>query len=517
MQSKPIFFFTATMLVALCAAAAGSHADAFAVLLLASGPLVVATGGAAADLEDLTYDELTERLLAVKNRCDKIQADADKDGRDLTEREARRVEDAFAEFETIEAEIKTRPEQHQTRAQAAAATTKARAGAGRKTSHDVAGPFATRTDRDEPTSPRNGMVFAAGTKQFSASLFGAAPSRSAGEWKNGNEFLAAVASGRYDPRLQMRNDLGANESVGQDGGFAVPTIWYSGIVDQALQQAEFAQRCRIFPASSNTLMVPMVDTTHQDDGVAGLIAHWAAEARDQNLQRLKWRAAELKLNKTFILAEASSELVEDGVNYEAQLNQAMSLATAQTLDAGILYGTGVGMPLGVINSSSAIEIPKEAGQAADTVVWQNLVRMWSRLTAASRKRATWFVSSSLLPSLMAVKVPDTDAPALLSGGSNDAGAGAPVMQIFGRPVVTTDIASAGGDRGDIVLADFSQYALLMKRSARLESDAGPGFSRDVMAFRMILRVGGQPLWTSPITPFNSGPTLSWAAYLAERA
>jgi HK97 family phage major capsid protein len=232
---------------------------------------------------------------------------------------------------------------------------------------------------------------------------------------------------------------------------------------------------------------------------------------------MKWRAVELKLNKIFVLGEASSELVEDGVGYETQLAGSMSEATAYALDAGILYGNGVGQPLGVLNSPSAIQIDAESGQAADSVLYENLVNAYSRLAPACQKRAVWFVSPGVLPQMLTMTFPGSDNPVLLSGGQNDAASGAPALSIFGRPVVVTEIAPQLGDAGDIVFADLTQYALLMKRTARLEADAGPGFARDVMTWRMILRVSGQPMWNEPITPYGGGPTMSWATYLAPRS
>lgn len=443
----------------------------------------------------LPQDRIDSSISQHNTLIEKIKADAS--GRELTSREESRLSDLQESLTVFNAEDERRRQPN-----------------GRKTSVDVRGSVAfpdkpQGSQASAAGAARSGVIFNAGTRDFSARLFGAAPRADAGAI---NDYFNALATRTFDPRMAT-----GTEGVGVDGGFAVPQIWYRGAIDQALQVSEFAQRCRIFPAESNNLTIPMLDTRNRQNGVAGLIARWSAEAEQQQPQVMKWTAREMKLKKTFVLSEASSELVEDGINYAQQLTEGMSLATAQTLDAAILYGTGVGMPLGIINSQGAIAIAKETDQAADTLMWANLVAMYARLSPACQKRAVWFVTPDALPQLMSIRVPGTDAPALLSGGTNDAGAGAPAMSIFGRPVVVTEIAASIGDSGDIVFADMSQYALLMKGSARMENSNGPGFDRDVIQFRMIMRVDGTPLWPSAITPYNGGATQTWATYLAPRA
>ena len=452
-----------------------------------------------------SQEELEQRLVTLNAESQGIRSAAENASRELTEEENSRIAAIYDEFSSVEARLNMIDQRSRAQAQAQAPVA-----SGRKTSPSPLpqGRLHQEGIATAAAAARNGVVFSAGTRDFSVRLF--APRAEASALQPA-EYFNALATRTFDPRMAT-----ATEGIGVDGGFDVPQIWYRGLIDQALQGSEFAQRCRIFPAESNTLTIPILDTKNRNAGVAGLLARWTGEASQQTPQTMKWRAIEMKLRKTFILSEASSELVEDGISYEAQLNESMSLATAQALDAAILYGSGNGQPLGIVNSPGAIQIAAEGGQAADTVVWLNLVNMYARLTPAAQKRAVWFVSPQVLPSLMAVKVPSTDAPALLSGGFSDAGAGTPAMSIFGRPVVVTEIAGQLGDVGDIVFADMSQYGLLMKRSARMENSNAPGFDRDVIQFRMIMRVDGLPLWPTPITPFNGGNTLTWATYLAAR-
>lgn len=455
------------------------------------------------DIKAMPQDQLEQNMDEHRRLIETIRADAKAERRAPTARETRRLEELQESLAVYQAEDDRRRTPNKRKVPP-------------EMPRQFGGSMLFEEDRGNrlKSAARTGVLLQASMQSAFDSIF--AGHRSGhGDWKDSEEFLRAVANRVSDPRL-IGNATGV-EGVGVDGGFDVPPAFYRGVIDQAMQSAEFAGRCRIFPSDSNTLTIGIPDKQNRSNGIAGLRAYWSAENDSQTPQSLKWRAVELKLNKTFILAESSLELLEDGVGYTAQLTTAMGEASAYALDSGILYGTGAGQPLGLLNHASALQIAAESGQAADTVLFENLVNLWARLAPACQKRAAWFCSPNLIPQLLFMKFPGSDNPVMLSGGVNDAATGAPGQTIFGRPVVVTEIAPQLGSPGDIVLADLSQYALLMKSSARLETNAGPGFARDVMSWRMIQRVSGQPLWDEPITPFNGGPTLSWATYLAERS
>jgi HK97 family phage major capsid protein len=94
--------------------------------------------------------------------------------------------------------------------------------------------------------------------------------------------------------------------------------------------------------------------------------------------------------------------------------------------------------------------------------------------------------------------------------------GAPYATLLGRPVIPVEYCDNVGDKGDILLADFSQYALIEKGPASAYS-IHVRFTSDEQTFRMVHRVDGQPLWKNALTPYNAGSTLSPFVTLNERA
>lgn len=85
----------------------------------------------------------------------------------------------------------------------------------------------------------------------------------------------------------------------------------------------------------------------------------------------------------------------------------------------------------------------------------------------------------------------------------------------GRPLLVIEQAPALGTLGDIVLADLTQYAIVSAPvKANLSLDVE--FITDQGVFRFVWRIDGQPLWSSPIAPYNGTQTRSPYVALAPR-
>lgn len=456
------------------------------------------------DVRALTDDELDEGLRQNRLLIENIRSNAGQDGR-LSARDERRLSEVEESLAVFQAEDERR------RAPIRRTTP------GPSNSADAAqrGASVSMPTRQasQPHSNRMGVLLNAATlPHASASIFGAQTERS--PWRNNGEFVNVLMNRMADPRLlQAATNV---EGVGVDGGFIVPGDFFRGILDPLFTGSQFAQRCRLFGSSGNTLSIPMLDAKNRTDTIAGIRGNWVSEGSQQTAQKIKFRMVEQRLKKIMILAEATNELEEDAVGYAAYLQAVFAENGAVTLDEALYSGTGVGQPLGVLNSPSALQIAPESGQAADTLRYQNLVDLYSRVHPTSQQRGAWFYSPDALPQLLKMVFPGSDQPVLLSGSTNDAAAGAPAGTIFGRPAYSSEHLSQLGDKGDIAFIDWSQYALLMKGGARVDYDGGPGFDRDVATWRLRMRADGVPLWDAAITPRNGGSTLSWAVYLGAR-
>jgi HK97 family phage major capsid protein len=180
----------------------------------------------------------------------------------------------------------------------------------------------------------------------------------------------------------------------------------------------------------------------------------------------------------------------------------------------IINGTGVGQPQGILGAPCLVSQAAEALQG-DTVVAENLVHMWERRWAPGNY--VWLINQEVESQLMMLDLPAGGAGALVylpPGGFS----GAPYGSIFGRPVLVTEYNQELGTAGDIILADLSQYYLATKGGIQEAMSIHVHFVYDESVFRFVMRVEGQPAWSSALTPFEAttGHTVSPFVALATR-
>ncbi|MEK7750340.1 MAG: phage major capsid protein, partial [Acidobacteriota bacterium] len=183
------------------------------------------------------------------------------------------------------------------------------------------------------------------------------------------------------------------------------------------------------------------------------------------------------------------------------------------LDVGVRNGSGAVRPLGVLNSPSLVVTPKSVGQAKDTVVYENLTNMLGRLAPASFGRSVWVCHQTLIPQLLSLSVVIGTSGAYIPALSQVGGQ----FTLLTRPVVFTEKLEPLGSQGDILLADFSAYAIGMRSSLRLERSIGPLFQQDKISWRAITRVDGQSLWDKALTLADGVTKVSPFVTLAVRS
>lgn len=332
------------------------------------------------------------------------------------------------------------------------------------------------------------------------------------------EFLLTVRQeqvyGARDARLKVApvTRQGLNENDPTAGGFAVPELFSSKIIVSIYEAAVLAPLCDVTeltgpPASYSE---PSFDETSRQDGSrwGGTLAYWLAESASVPASRPRFRKNEYTGHKLILLSYVTGELFSDAAMLEEHFERAMSAEGSFKLDLGILAGTGAGQPMGILTAPATITVSKQSGQAAKTIVAENIDAMWKRLPAPCRRRAVWIVNEDVEEQLASLG-PTASAPTYLPMGS---AAGNPWPLLKGRPVLTIEQAPVLGTPGDIVLADLGYYRVV-QGAPRFAMSADVAFLTDENAFRLTLRVDGKPSWTTPITPFN-GSAITRSPFVA---
>lgn len=330
-----------------------------------------------------------------------------------------------------------------------------------------------------------------------------------GGFSDFNEYLTVLSSGKFDQRLIQNT---ASETVPSDGGFSViPEQFAAWLLDSSLESEIVRPRATVWPMKSASLKVPGWDSsTHSSSLFGGLVGTWLAELGASTEVFAKMRQIELNAKKLACYTAASNELVADGVDYEAQIQEALVKTLGWYLDYAFLQGTGAGQPLGVLNDPALIEVSKESGQPDSTVIFENAVKMYARLAPQCMGKAVWVASQTIVPQILTMSL------AVGTGGSflqpavlQDNGK----FSLLGKEVLFTEKCPALGSKGQLMLVDFSQYCIGLRKEISLDKSIHPGWTTDEASYRAILRSDAQGMWNAAITP-KEGDTLSWCVALA---
>jgi HK97 family phage major capsid protein len=340
-----------------------------------------------------------------------------------------------------------------------------------------------------------------------------------GEFENSADFFRATwhnapnlsnwasVSQQLDRVRKIQNSFGS--TIPADGGFLIPETLRSQLLELALENSIVRPRATIIPMESLRVPIPAIDTTSNASSVyGGIVCYWTEEGAALTESQARFMRVVLEANKLTAYAEMPNELIADATAFGGFFDQKFPLAIGYYEDVAFFNGDGAGQPLGFMNvgNGSLVAVTKETGQAANTILWQNIVKMYSRMLPTSLNKAVWIVSPDTFPELA------TMALNVGTGGSAiwlNSGADGPPMTILGRPVVVTEKAKALGTVGDLNFVDLSYYLVGDRQIMQSMSSPHYRFGNDVTAFRIIQRVDGRPWLNSAITPQNgSSNTLS---------
>jgi HK97 family phage major capsid protein len=341
----------------------------------------------------------------------------------------------------------------------------------------------------------------------------------------GQQMVAVVQAGRpgghVDPRLYNAAASGLNETVPSEGGFLVQQDFVSDLLQDMIKTGVLAPKCRPQPISgnANSIKINGVDETSRvSSRFGGIVGYWADEADEKTKSKPKFRKIELNLHKLIGLCYATDELLADAAALEGFIRAAFPSEFGFLVDDAIYRGTGAGQPLGILNAGCLVTQAKETGQKADTIMAENVIGMSTRIFAQSFLNANWYVNQMCMKQLYTMSIAVGTGGQLVfvpPGGLSSA----PYGSLLGRPVIPIEQASALGDVGDILLADLNGYILAQKGGIKSDVSIHVRFIYDESVFRFVLRIDGQPVRASALTPYKGGATATQSHFvaLAERA
>lgn len=460
---------------------------------------------------DETIEGLQQERIDINERAQAIQATALAEGRDLTEDEQHEVDKILARFNQITDSI--------ARMQQISEQTTALKKTLRK-----AEPQVPETQNLAPQDINPPSRQARKPVRIEA-----IDDKGKWGWRRFGEFAAAVrhaslpgGAGSIDHRLLLNAPTTySQEGVGADGGFAVPPDFRATIMEKVMAEDSLLARCDQMTSSSNTITFPTDETTPWQT-TGGLQAYWEGENDQLAQSKISLKETTVRLNKLAALVPVTEELMEDAGALDTYLRRRVPEKIDFAISKAIIQGTGVGQPLGIMNAPCLTTVAKRTAgspdQAADTIEYDNIVKMYSRMYAPCRANAVWLINQDVEPALFSMAF-DANAteklPVYLPANGLS---GQPYATLMGKPVIPTQACETLGDLGDIIFADLSKYLIALKGGGlRIDVSMHLYFDYDAAAYRFIMRVGGLPWWSSYITPRDGSNYLSCFVTLAERA
>ncbi len=352
-----------------------------------------------------------------------------------------------------------------------------------------------------------------------------APGAPAGysQFKSHGDFFQAVKDscargGSMDPRLIMdAPTTPSSEGAGADGGFLVPPQWSRDIFSTIVGEGSLVDRCNVVPVTGNTY-VQVLDIGAPWAASGGIQAYWKGEKSLLSESKVDLKDTTKRLCKLTAVCPVTEELMEDAPSLDGYLRRKIASTFDFKINLAILQGVGAaGQPSGILPAPCLITVDAEAGQDADTVTYGNIVAMWGRLAPGSENNAVWLMHKDVWPQLLTLgmMIGTGGTPVFLPA---DAAAGRPLQTLMGRPIFTTQACETLGDKGDIILADLTQYQVILKTAGmRTDVSAHVYFLWDTLCYKFVIRIDGAPLWPLAVASRDGSNTYSPFVCLAERA
>ena len=329
--------------------------------------------------------------------------------------------------------------------------------------------------------------------------------------------LAAGRTGRVDDRLKpLQATAGSDEHSTQDdayGGFLVPEQMLPDFLRTEPEPDPMLGRLTNIPMNSPIVNInARVDKDHSSSVSGGLTVARNMETQSTSSSRMQFEKVRLEAYSLFGLTYTTEELLADSpMTIAALLQQGFRDEFTSHMINERLNGTGTGEHMGIMNSPCLVSVAKEGSQTADTINITNLIKMRSRCWGY--QNAVWLANHDTIPQLFALNLASGSAGAIFYQPSLQADM--PDM-LLGRPIYYTEYCKTLGDKGDIVLGNWTQYLEGLYQPLQSAESVHVRFLNNERTFRLSLRNAGAPWWRTALTPKNSSNTLSPFVVLDER-
>lgn len=309
-------------------------------------------------------------------------------------------------------------------------------------------------------------------------------------------------------------------ATGQDGGLLLQGETSMDLLTSGFNNSEVLSRSsgRDLGTSQFVELIGIDETSRADGSRGGGVRVYTDKELEQIIQsKPKFDKVRLEPKRLTGMMYVSNEMLDNAPMLTGEIEQLFTEEFSFKGQDLAVNGSGAGEALGVMNAPCLITVAKEVGQGAATVIFENLLKMKTRIRIRNRKSLTWLAHQDVESELYKISLPIGTGGAVIPAyiPSNNPANGI-AGTLMGYPIILIEQCETLGTVGDIILGDWSAYLAASKGGVQSASSIHLKFDYNQTAFRFVTYFDGQPRLKAPITPFKGNNTVSPFVALATR-
>lgn len=345
-----------------------------------------------------------------------------------------------------------------------------------------------------PAAARGGGVHRAG---------GAEAAR---EFESFAEFLSAVRFRPNDQRLNFVQNAGADgENFDAElrmdndtsGGFMVPPQLRTTIMSVQPQAALVRPRANVIEAGTPPdalVIIPALDQSGQNPSnmFGGVEVKWIGEGDEKPETDADLKGIQLTPHEVAGLVTVTDKLLRNWQAAGSFIESLLRGAVLSAEDYAFVRGSGANQPLGALNAGATRFINRAT---ANKVTYADLLAMVSRLLMRDGA-PIWSMPQSALVDIATMT--DPEGHYIWKPNAVDGFAGT----LMGYPLRWNNRMPALGQKGDVLLADWSQYLIKDGSGPFVAASEHVKFTSNKTVIKIFWNVDGAPWLTAPIKEEN---------------
>lgn len=327
------------------------------------------------------------------------------------------------------------------------------------------------------------------------------------EFESFGEFVVTAVRNPNDQRLaalwhesEDGNRAEQRMDTGTAGGFAVPTQFRGTLMEISPQDAIVRPRATVIPAGDppdSSVSMPALDQTDvtPDNVYGGVTVNWIAEGGAKPETDASLREVELQPQEVAGFITVTDKLLRNWQASQSLLERMLRGAIISAEDFAFLSGSGVGKPLGLINSGASYVVNR---QTADQISREDINAMVARILMRGGM-PVWLASMSILPQLQNMRneigsPPSGDGSLVWNPDLRD---NAGNQLLGGYPIKWNERSPLIGSKGDLILTDLTYYMIKDGSGPFIAASPHVKFTENKTVIKVFWNVDGQPWLTAP--------------------